>query len=79
MKYSKKVQIKILSNNLDDRNSIFRFIKNEQYNQYKALNKGVSILYTEYLLKTNESGLKNKLEAQLKSLEKSLQDNISKL
>ena len=59
----------------ETRNKQYKYIRDEQYEQYKALNLCMSLLNTHYILNSYNSGAENKLKSQLDKLEKNIEKN----
>ena len=62
---TRKLKIVVIEEDSARRNEIYRFIRNEQYQQYRALNLGMSLLYTHNQLEGVGSGAEHKLVNQL--------------
>ncbi|KNF08516.1 transposase [Gottschalkia purinilytica] len=76
----RKIKLTIMGDE-ETRNRQYKWIKDEQYNQYKALNIGMSYLATHLFLKMSESGLEQKTEKNIKTIEKQIskiENNITK-
>ncbi|MBP3917373.1 hypothetical protein [Clostridium sp.] len=69
MTFVKKLKLSALNGSFMDRNSVYKLIRDEQYNQYKALNIGMTYLYTHSILKSVGSGEETKLFNKMKKLE----------
>lgn len=59
-------------------NKVYKFIDNEQYNQYKAMNLCMSLLQTNLTLKNYNSGAELKLSKQIENLEAKIEKAIAK-
>ena len=59
-------------------NKVYKFIDNEQYNQYKAMNLCMSLLQTNLTLKNYNSGAELKLSKQIENLESKIAKAIAK-
>ncbi len=56
---------------------VYKFIDNEQYNQYKAMNLCMSLLQTNLTLKNYNSGAELKLSKQIENLEAKIEKAIA--
>ena len=79
MAFVKKLKLVALDGSFMDRNSVYNFIKEEQYNQYRALNLGMTYLYTYSILKGVGSGIEAKYTNKIKKLENKLEKQKEKL
>ncbi|UEL48302.1 RNA-guided endonuclease InsQ/TnpB family protein [Terrisporobacter hibernicus] len=59
----------------ETRNKQYKYIRNEQYEQYKALNLCMSLLNTHYVLNSYNTGAENKLKNQLEKLQNKIDKN----
>ncbi len=69
---TRKLKIVVIEEDSARRNEIYRFIRNEQYQQYRALNLGMSLLYTHNQLEGVGSGAEHKLVNQLTKVDNNI-------
>ncbi|EGO88338.1 hypothetical protein CBCST_06113 [Clostridium botulinum C str. Stockholm] len=74
----RKIKLTIMGDK-DTRNSQYKWIRDEQYNQYRALNMGMTYLAVNDILYMNESGLEIRTIKDLKDCEKDIDKNKKKL
>lgn len=79
MTFVRKLKLVALDGGFMDRNSVYKFIKEEQYNQYRALNLGMTYLYTYSILKGVGSGVEAKYKNKIKKLQDKLEKQKEKL
>ncbi|AYF54542.1 IS200/IS605 family element transposase accessory protein TnpB [Clostridium botulinum C] len=70
----RKIKLTIMGDK-DTRNSQYKWIRDEQYNQYRALNMGMTYLAVNDILYMNESGLEIRTIKDLKDCEKDIDKN----
>lgn len=70
----RKIKLTIIGDK-DTRNSKYKWIRDEQYNQYRALNMGMTYLALNDILYMNESGLEIRTIKDLKDCEKEIDKN----
>lgn len=63
----------------ETRNQQYKIIRDEQYQQYRALNLCMSLLNTHNILNTCNSGAENKLNSQIEKLDKKIEKNKNDL
>lgn len=68
MKVVRKIKITIIGDR-ESRNKQYKWIRDEQYNQYRALNLAMTYMVTNLMLKCSESGLENRKEKQVLEIE----------
>ncbi|KEI94959.1 hypothetical protein N496_18475 (plasmid) [Clostridium botulinum A2B3 87] len=76
----RKIKLTILGDT-ETRNKQYKWIRNEQYNQYKALNLSMTYMVTNLMLKNNESGLENRKEKDILKIENKIkkdEENLKK-
>ena len=59
----------------ETRNQQYKLIRDEQYQQYRALNLCMSLLSTYNILNNWNSGAENKLNSQIEKLNKKVEKN----
>ncbi|KOY66143.1 hypothetical protein [Clostridium sporogenes] len=64
----RKIKLTILGDT-ETRNKQYKWIRDEQYNQYRALNLSMTYMVTNLMLKNNESGLENRKEKDILKIE----------
>ena len=69
---TRKLKIVVIEEDSAKRNEIYRLIRNEQYQQYRALNLGMSLLYTHNQLEGVGSGAEYKLGSKLAKLDNNI-------
>lgn len=69
---TKKFKITILGSD-DEREEGYNYIRHEQYEQYKALNLGMTLLHTNNILSSYNTGAEGKLLNRVVYIEKQLQ------
>ncbi|MBU5227874.1 transposase [Clostridium senegalense] len=78
---ARKLKITVIGSD-EERKEKYRWIRDEQYNQYRGLNMGMTYLATGEILRMNESGLEIRLEKQKTELESKVEKaklNIEKI
>ena len=63
----------------ETRNQQYKLIRDEQYQQYRALNLCMSLLSTYNILNNWNSGAENKLNSQIEKLNKKVEKNKNDL
>ena len=63
----------------ETRNQQYKIIRDEQYQQYRALNLCMSLLNTHNILNACNSGAENKLNSQIEKLDKKIEKNKNDL
>lgn len=76
---TKKLKLIVDEEDTDKRNMIYSYIKEEQYQQYKALNLGITLLFVHNQLQNIGSGAEKKLENQISKLVTNIKKNTSEL
>lgn len=74
----RKLKLTIVGNE-ETRNQQYKIIRDEQYQQYRALNLCMSLLNTHNILNTCNSGAENKLNSQIEKLDKKIGKNKNDL
>lgn len=69
---TRKLKLIVDSNDKDYIKYVKKFIRDEQYQQYLALNLGMSLIHTHSILETFGSGAEARLNAQLEKLDKEI-------
>lgn len=64
----RKLKLAIVNEDIDVRNEQYRFIRNEQYEQYRAMNLGMTLLATNNILNSYNGGEEKKIENQIGKL-----------
>lgn len=64
-----KIKVTIVGESKEDRDRKFKIIRDEMYNQWRALNLCMSLMATHNTLQQYNSGAENRLKAQLKKLD----------
>ncbi|MGU8834325.1 RNA-guided endonuclease TnpB family protein [Clostridium perfringens] len=72
MNLVRKLKIVIDEENPQKKQDGYSFIRNEQYEQYRALNLGMSLLYASLNLTNINSGAENRCKHQIETLQKKL-------
>lgn len=78
---ARKLKITVIGSD-EERKNQYRWIRDEQYNQYRGLNMGMTYLATGEILRMNESGLEIRLEKEKVDLENKIEKanlNIEKI
>lgn len=70
---TRKLKLVVVKENVEEKNKVYKYIRDEQYEQYKAMNLGMSLLYTYNQLCNVGSGAEKKLESQIKALSKKIE------
>ncbi|WP_076607075.1 hypothetical protein [Clostridium botulinum] len=76
----RKIKLTILGDT-ETRNKQYKWIRDEQYNQYRALNLSMTYMVTNLMLKNNESGLENRKEKDILKIENKIkkdEENLKK-
>ncbi len=71
---TRKLKLTIVGDE-ETRKKQYKYIRDEQYEQYKALNLCMSLLNTHYVLNSYNSGAENKLKSQLEKLQNKIDKN----
>lgn len=69
---TRKLKIVVIEEDSAKRNEIYRLIRNEQYQQYRALNLGMSLLYTHNQLEGVGSGAEHKIGSKLAKVDNNI-------
>ena len=64
-----KIKVTIVGEDKEDRERKFKVVRDEMYNQWRALNLCMSLMATHNTLQQYNSGAENRLKAQLKKLD----------
>ena len=64
-----KIKVTIVGESKEDRDRKFKIVRDEMYNQWRALNLCMSLMATHNTLQQYNSGAENRLKAQLKKLD----------
>lgn len=72
-----KVKVTIVAETEEERNTKYKMVRDEMYNQWQGLNFAMSLLATHNTLQRYNSGAENKLESQLKKLQANIEKQQS--
>ena len=72
MKTTRKLKLTIIGDE-ETRKEQYKIIREEQYQQYKALNLCMTLLNTHNILNSYNTGAENKLNAQIDSIDKKIE------
>lgn len=64
-----KIKVTIVGDTPEEREAKFKIVRDEMYNQWRALNLCMSLLATQNTLQQYNSGAENRLKAQLRKLD----------
>lgn len=79
MNIVRKLKLIVVEEDKEKKNKVYKYIRDEQYNQYRGLNLGISLLYTHNQLKNVGSGAEKVLQSRIETLESKIEKSKSDL
>ncbi|NFE80035.1 IS200/IS605 family element transposase accessory protein TnpB [Clostridium sporogenes] len=74
----RKIKLTILGD-IETRNKQYKWIRDEQYKQYRALNLCMTYMVTNLMLRNSESGLENRKEKEILKIQNKIKKDEEKL